>query len=338
MSSKLRSPYWIFQLVGWGAVAAYWFYFSVRHLSIPLALLDVVSNAAFMILMTDAYRRLVHRRGWLLRPPARLLLVVLAGYVLLLSAYMLMAYVSFKLKVSGPYYASTALGAFAGGTRYIAIWLLAFHLYHYARQAAAQRAAIAEAKLARLSNDLNPHFLFNALNGIRALTREDPARSRDAIDRLSALLRYSLAKSSQPLVPLEEEITITKEYLALEKMRLEERLRLNWTIPNTYTDCEIPPLSLHTLVDNAVKHGIARLPEGGVIDIVMEQKPTAWVFTVSNPCSSIPNSGTRVRAQKNAGTGIKNLRQRLKLQYGNAAQLDFQLVDDMATATLSIPR
>ncbi len=338
MFSPSRSPYWFFQLAGWGAVAAYWFYFSIQHLSIPFALLDVTCSAAFMIIVTNAYRKLVHRQSWLMLPPARLLLVVIAGYLLLLSAYMLMAYVAFLLKVGGPYYASTALGALAGGTRYIAIWLLAFHLYHYARQTAAQRAAIAEAKLARLSNDLNPHFLFNALNGIRALTREDPARSREAIDRLSALLRYSLAKSSQPLVPLAEEITIIKEYLALEKIRFEERLTVNWHVPSDPHGCKIPPLGLHTLVDNAVKHGIARLPAGGVIDIAIRQKPSSWTFTVSNPCSSILNPGTRGRAQKNTGTGIKNLRQRLHLQYGSAAHLDFHRKGDLATATLTIPQ
>ncbi len=338
MSLPSRSLYWFFQLAGWGAVAAYWFYFSIRNLSVPLALLDVIVSATFMIIVTDAYRRLVHRQGWLTLPPARLLLIVAGGYFILVTIYMLQAYVSYLIKVGGPYYGSVALGALAGGTRYIAIWLLAFHLYHYARQAAAQRAAIAEAKLARLSNDLNPHFLFNALNGIRALTREDPARARYSIDRLSALLRYSLTRSSQASVPLEDEIMIIKEYLALEKIRFEERLNVVWDLPDEYANCELPPLSLHTLVDNALKHGIALLPQGGTVEISLRKISAKWVFTVQNPYSSIPHPGTRGRAPKNAGTGIKNLQQRLKLQYGNTAELTVQLTESLAVATLSLPQ
>lgn len=318
-------------------MAAYWFYFSLQHLSIPLALLDVTLSAVFMVIVTDAYRRIIHRQDWLALPPARMFLVVLAGYSLLLAAYMLLAYVSFFFKIGGVYYASTILGALAGGSRYIAIWLLAFHLYHYARQTASQRAAIAEAKLARLSNDLNPHFLFNALNGIRALTREDPARARDSIDRLSALLRYALTRSSQASVQLEDEIVIIREYLALEKIRFEERLTVTWDLPGEYTDCVLPPLSLHTLVDNALKHGIALLPEGGTVEISLRKTSSDWIFTVRNPCFSKTQPGTRVSAQKNTGTGIPNLQQRLKLQYGNNAHLTFQRTNSSAVATLTIP-
>jgi LytS/YehU family sensor histidine kinase len=341
MLSTLRSPYWICQLTGWGTVAVYWFYYSVRHSSIPMALLDVCISAAFMIAVTDVYRRVVHKRGWLSLPPARILPVVVVGYLVLVAVYMLQAYLTYTVKVGGPYYGSIALGALAGGSRYIAIWLLSFHLYHYARQAAFQRATIAEARLARLSNDLNPHFLFNALNGIRALTREDPARSRDAIDRLSALLRYSLTRSNQSSVPLSEEVLIIKEYLALEKIRLEERLTVHWELPEDYANCEIPPLSLHTLVDNAIKHGIASLTEGGTIHITLSETASTWKFAVHNPCPSISDAGVRSESfpdlHKSAGTGIKNLRQRLLLQYGKTASLDFQRMETSAIATLSIP-
>jgi sensor histidine kinase YesM len=132
-------------------------------------------------------------------------------------------------------------------------------------------------------------------------------------------------------------VVIIKEYLALEKIRLEERLTVSWKLPDDYADCEILPLSLHTLVDNAVKHGIATLPEGGTIDIMLRKTAVGWEFTVHNPCSFIPDFGTCGRAHKSAGTGIKNLRQRLLLQYGKTANLDFHRTETFATATLTTP-
>lgn len=345
MSKFLRSPYWICQLAGWGTVAVYWFYFSLQHLSVPQALLDVGISVVSMIVITDGYRRLVHHKNWLRLPPVRLLSIMVIAYLVLVGFYMLQAYLTYKIKVGGPYTGSIALGAFAGGSRYLAIWLLAFHLYHYARQSAEQRAVIAESQLARLSNDLNPHFLFNALNGIKALTREDPALARTAIDRLAALLRYSLKRSPLALVPLPEELRIIEEYVALEQIRLEERLVMDWQIPEYISDCQIPPLSLHTLVENAVKHGVARLPSGGSILVRLKETADYWVFTVQNPRFLIPSPRTSGRAQKevwqeeqDAGTGLLNLHQRLRLQYGDRASLTLHETGKTVTATLQLPR
>lgn len=174
----------------------------------------------------------------------------------LIGIYLLMVYVTYSIQFDGNFWADNVwLGALAGGTRYHAIWLLAFHLYHFAHQMADQRAVAAqnaqlaaEAQLAKLSNELNPHFLFNALNGIKALPRENPANARRGIDQLAQLLRYSLRQSERNLVPFSEEKRIIEEYIALEKMRLEERLTLNWTLTDEVSEFTLPPLSLHTLV------------------------------------------------------------------------------------------
>ncbi|MEL7163661.1 MAG: histidine kinase, partial [Bacteroidota bacterium] len=268
------SPYWLCQFVGWGAVIPYWFYYESRgDIAVYWVFVSVFSQAGLQIFVTDQYRRLVHRRRWLERPLGQLLPVVLVAWLCLVFQYMLMAYTVFRLRYDFSYFQNdTALGALAGGSRYHAIWLLAFHLYHYARQSANQRAVLAEAQLAKLTNELNPHFLFNALTGIKGLTREDPTRARSAIDRLAELLRYSLRRSTQPLVPLAEELAIIDEYVALEQMRLEERLTFVSELPDGYEACHLPPLSLHTLVENAVKHGIALLPAGGTIRLQLEKR------------------------------------------------------------------
>ena len=125
----------------------------MQYYSIPLALLDVAFSAVFIIAVTNFYRQTAHKRGWLALPPTHILPVVVASYLVLVAVYMLHAYLTYAVKMGGFYHGSVALGALAGGSRYVAIWLLAFHLYHYAKQAASQRAAIVEARLTRLSND-----------------------------------------------------------------------------------------------------------------------------------------------------------------------------------------
>lgn len=333
---KRLNPYWLCQLIGWGAVIPYWFYYESRGtIALHWVFLSVFTQAGLQIFITDQYRRLVHRQGWLALPLRKLLPIILIAWFFLVTQYMIMAYTVFNLRYNFSYFENdTALGALAGGSRYHAIWLLAFHLYHYARQSANQRAAVAEAQLAKLSNELNPHFLFNALNGIKGLTREDPARARSAIDRLAELLRYSLRRSNQPLVPLTEELAIINEYIALEQMRLEERLVFDCNLTDEFVQCCLPPLSLHLLVENAVKHGIAQLPEGGTIYLRVRKMGDFWEFTVQNP-SPATSLGT---GMNNAiGTGLRNLKERLLLQYGQNGRLTLERTGVFFTATLQIP-
>ncbi|MEO0733800.1 MAG: histidine kinase [Bacteroidota bacterium] len=336
LKQRRLSPYWLCQCLGWGAVIPYWFYYESRGgFALHWVVLSVFSQAGLQIFVTDQYRRFVHRHRWLARPLGQLLPLVFAAWIVLVTQYMLMAYTVFELRYDFSYFKNdTALGALAGGSRYHAIWLLAFHLYHYARQSANQRTAVAEAQLAKLTNELNPHFLFNALTGIKGLTREDPARARTAIDRLAELLRYSLRRSTQPLVPLPEELAIIREYIALEQMRLEDRLAFVHELPADFAECQLPPLSLHTLVDNAVKHGIARLPSGGTIRLRLRKTLGSWTFTVENPCPVIVTE----QSTSPSGTGLSNLQERLRLQYGTQGHLRLTQKGSLFSATLQIPQ
>lgn len=334
------SLYWTCQLIGWGTVAPYWLYYEVQNKSLAEGLLVVVLQVALQIFATDQYRQLVHRQGWLRQPLVHQFPRIFLAWLMLIGIYLLMVYITYSIQFDGDFWADNVwLGALAGGTRYHAIWLLAFHLYHFAHQMADQRAAAArnaqlaaEAQLAKLSNELNPHFLFNALNGIKALTRESPANARLAIDRLAELLRYSLRQSAQSLVAFSEEKRIIEEYVALEKMRLEERLHLSWVLAHPVPEFSLPPLSLHTLVENAVKHGISRLPDGGQISITLTHTETHWRFEVVNNGHYAPH---------NPGSGLANLRQRLQLQYSGKADLTIKNVADATRPTviaiLSLP-
>lgn len=292
-------------------------------------------------MVTDAYRRLTHRYGWVRLSAKKLLPVILVAWLVLVAQYQLMGYTVFHLRYEGVYNWDIFFGALAGGLRYHAIWLLGFHGYHFARQSARAEAAAArgaqlaaEAQLAKLNGELNPHFLFNALNGIKALTREDAARSRQAIDRLAELLRYSLRQSERAVVPLSEEVHITQEYVALETMRLEERLQVEWFIDPDTAACQLPPLSLHSLVENGIKHGINQLEAGGIITVRIVTTDNHWEITVTNDGGYQPST--------TSGSGLQNLRQRLQLHYGDTASLHISNNDGSTVPStvvhLKIPR
>lgn len=147
----------------------------------------------------------------------------------------------------------------------MSIWVLAYHLYHYSRleietvkENARLLMMIKEAQLNNLSAQLNPHFFFNSLNNIKFLVLENPSSARRAIDLLSELLRNSLNSNVGRLISLNDEIDLVRDYLELEKIRFEERLQIQIEINAAASQYSILPLSIQTLVENAIKHGIER--------------------------------------------------------------------------------
>lgn len=149
------------------------------------------------------------------------------------------------------------------------------------------------AELDALQARLNPHFLFNALNAVAALIRQDPARAESAVEYLSDLMRASL-KSHQTLVTLEQELELTRAYIWLEQARFGDRLHIEWDIDERLLGESVPILSLQPLVENAVKHGIAPRPEGGVIEITVNAAVKVWMIRVKNALPERPApSGNR---------------------------------------------
>ncbi len=172
-----------------------------------------------------------------------------------------------------------------------------------------------ETELNRLKSQLNPHFMFNAMNVIRALVDENPARSKDAITQLSGLLRNTLQFGKLKFVSLQQELDVVRDYLSLESARMEERLRIKWEIDSQSESFEVPPLMLQTLVENCIKHGIAKLPEGG--DVLIKTSLTEKGLNIL-----ITNSGKYdASAKPESGFGLKNSIERLSLLYGETATL-----------------
>src|SRR5271166_531185 len=177
-------------------------------------------------------------------------------------------------------------------------------------------SSVKEAELRALKSQVNPHFIFNSLNSLRALIDEDPPRARKAVTQLANLLRYSLQSGQLETVPFEDELGIVNDYLALEQVRHEERLRLRLDIAPEALHLPIPPMLLQTLVENAVKYGISPRPEGGEISIVARKEGDNLRIQVSNP--GVISEGGRVSS---TGVGLHNAAERLRLIFGERATL-----------------
>jgi LytS/YehU family sensor histidine kinase len=191
--------------------------------------------------------------------------------------------------------------------------------------------------------------MFNALNSIRALIREDPVNAQIAVTKLSNLLRYSLKIEKSEMVPLEEEMATVCDYLALESIRFEERLRFNVDIDPVAKKIDIPPMMIQTLVENGIKHGISKRTSGGeiIINAILNQAEVKHKKTngsgdreVSELYIQIINSGhIDEEALKNStGFGIQNTKHRLNLLYGEKAFFSIKNSDgDKVIAELKIP-
>jgi len=192
--------------------------------------------------------------------------------------------------------------------------------------------ALQLAELRLLKSQLNPHFLFNALNTVRSLIADNPGRAQNAVTRLAKTLRYTLTSPQDELVTLSQELDIVADYLELESMRFEDRLRIEIHVPDDAAGVQIPVMLLQTLVENAIKHGIAELPSGGLVRISAVVRNATLILEVENPRPPAP---TRAAQE---GVGLPNARDRLRLLFGARASLELDLSKPAAaTARLRIP-
>ncbi|HEV8073404.1 MAG TPA: sensor histidine kinase [Opitutaceae bacterium] len=192
-----------------------------------------------------------------------------------------------------------------------------------------------EAELRALKSQVNPHFIFNSLNSLRSLIEEEPARARLAVTQLANLLRYSLQSSQRETVPLEEELRVANDYLALEQVRYEDRLRLRIDVPPQALALPVPPMLLQTLVENAVKYGIAQRREGGEIAIVARYDGDRLRLQVTNPRA--PDASIKMDAES-TGVGLRNAAERLRLLFSDRATLQLRLDGaDLVVAEVLIP-
>lgn len=206
-------------------------------------------------------------------------------------------------------------------------WCTAYMLIINVRQVYEVKEALASTQLDALSQQLNPHFLFNTLNNIRAVILEDPQKARDAIVQLSDMLRYSLVQNIDAKVSVAQELAITEEYIALCKIQFEDRLIFTQALTPNAKFALVPRMLLQLCVENAVKHGIAKLRDGGVIALRINVVDTNHSLPylrieLDNPIGETHQSGSdKDEVISHTGVGINNIKQRLNLLYTNSKSI-----------------
>jgi len=343
--------YWLAQFFGWGAyfVLSVLLLFNTEQLNLTLNLfLYISSSILFSIFVSHLIRYIILRKDLVSGKIMNLIFWVLAlslGSAVILELFQeffatqLIAVDFIQGFEPDPVYSFNVGEFIFASFRSMLLFLMwtgfymAFMFIEKARKQEILNlkwdASKNEIELKNLRAQLNPHFLFNSLNSIRALVGLDPEQAKTAITGLSTLLRSSINLGKQKLVKLSDEMDLVKNYLELEQIRFEERLRIDYKIAENSLKCEIPPLMVQTIVENSIKHGISQIIDGGVI--VLES-----VFDGRQLTIAVTNPGKLDRSEVESGIGIANTKKRLEILYGGHASFSINQKGDLVEAKIKI--
>ncbi len=267
-----------------------------------------------LYLLTPLFARLSVRAGWLLVAAGVLACTVLSG-----------AMSRWQLEPASALPVREALWALLAA---------AAAMTYFTVQERALGPAIAQARLMALSARIRPHFLFNSLNAVLGIMREDPRRAERALEELSDLFRV-LMRENRDLVTLGDELSLCRQYMELEKLRLGERLGVLWQTDDCPQDARVPPLMLQPLLENAVYHGVEPLAGNGEVRVCVKRSGSDVVVEIDNPAP--PRDG-RISAHGGGNRmALDNIRERLMLFFDLEAQLDAGEQDGLYRVRIRFP-
>ena len=346
-----NTMYWLFQIGGWGLFALINIFFAYSFEKLPQDQRMIFGRLIIFIsaglIFSHMMRYIIIGLGVL----QKRLEIQILNFILITLVFALLAstlenllLIQFDLQNKNErefkdnFFLLVLSGAFSISILFF-IWNLIYFMYHFVTKSQKQQldtlkleALVKELELKTIKAHINPHFIFNSLNGIRALIDEDPNRARNAITELSNILRSSMQTDKLESVSLEKELNIVKDYLALENMRFEDRLRVEYEIDEDTLDQPVPPMMLQTLVENAIKHGISKQITGGKIKIVSDFKDSYHELAVQNTGKLV--NGTA----KGDGFGLSSTLNRLSLLYGEKARFSIkQLTSEIVEARVMLP-
>lgn len=321
----MKKAYWLCQLTGWSVFGLVNIFFSITfgYFSWQHAIVIIYQSFAG-ICLTHLFKVFIKKNNWLSLPlknivPRILITNILIGMILSFIFYAVNSGIN---NYNFPNFKTSIFFVdIFRLTSTILLWTLIYFAVNYFEnykqvqiESLIWEAAVKDFELKTLKSQLNPHFMFNALNSIRALIDLDPKNAQTAVTKLSNILRYSLKMERIETVPLSEEMQAVSDYLALESIRFEERLRYKIEIDPKSVSIEIPPMMIQTLVENGIKHGISKITAGGCINIKIELIDSSLHILIRN--SGRINNGA---IQNATGFGISNTKHRLHLLYGEKA-------------------
>lgn len=334
---KNLSRYWTCQIIGWSANIGISVFF-ITTFKTPsntyfysLFLVSVVG-----ILVTHLMRQIIHRLNVLNKPLKNqvfyfLVLTIIFSIILGAFSELVNNAVGHHPERYKTYSGQVKLFLSSFSALWLLlIWNLIYFLYHYVERNRKQQidtlrleAMVKSLELQTIKSHINPHFIFNALNSIRALVDENPNRARTAITELSNLLRSSMQVEKMETVSLEKELDIVKDYLALEHMRFEERLQIQFDISSETINKTVPPMMLQTLVENAIKHGISKNINGGLVKIISRLNGNNHELIIKNTGTFNEHDGYLLN-----GFGLKSTSERLSIIYHGKASFSIKNTSD----------
>lgn len=336
-----RLSYWGAQIFGWGALVALGFIFREEEIKFE-DLLDGLSNMLAGILLTHGFRWMILKLNWLRFNVVQLTPLVLIASLVMGSIFFLSQYgvdQLLKEESSEPLGSSRIILLIINNSIFLFFWSILYFGYHFFEKSREQEirniklvSSKNEVELQNLRTQLNPHFMFNSMNSIRALIDEDPGNAKIAVTKLSNLLRSTLIAGRKDLVPLQDEMEIVKDYLDLEKIRFEERLHFSFQVEPALLRKKFPPLLLQTLVENAVKHGVSKLAKGGDITVLGEKADGFMILTVLNSGVYEPDEYSET-----TGIGLDNSRRRLDIMFGPEGMMTIGNDNGMVRTEVKIP-
>lgn len=345
--SRLSKFYWTCQIGGWVSygLITLLYYYLVEKIEITNSLVaSIFITVTSAIGITHVFRYIITEGKWLTRPITQVIPFALVSCFVMGAVFTLLNYkVEYYANITKEPFPDESFLFFSilNITILFLLWSLIYFSTHYfvtyrlrEIEHLKWEGSIKDFELNKLKSQLNPHFVFNALNTIRSLVEEDPQKAKMSITQLSNILRNSLLADRSKTITLMEEMRTVNDYLNLEKLRYEERLNVDMDIQPSAMHVQVPPMMIQTIVENAVKHGIARWLGVGFVAI----KAT---MVDNNLEVHIRNSGNLKKGESSitgTGFGIINTRQRLDLLFGEEASFEInQAEENVVCAKLIIP-
>lgn len=333
--------YWLCQIFGWGTwtvigiMATILSQGGVQFFPAGWIFRLVINFAIFFltgIVLTHLLRAQIRKRQWLSLPMRKAAPRLLAASILVALGISIQVLGLDAVTLRAMENPAAVLSLTVNMIFACILWTVFYVVNIRARRGREMEANLREAQLRALEGQVNPHFLFNSLNTIRGMIVEDPQMAQDMVTRLANILRYSLQRDRTYTVPLEREIEIVADYLAIESIRFDDRLKVRTEIDPAAAGAQVPSMLIQTLVENAVKHGIGTRTEGGEIVIRASVRNGALALEIVNSGQlSAPAEGT-------TRIGLSNARERLRLLYGDHATLRLENRDASTVAAMvSIP-
>jgi len=342
-SLSYKRLYFLINSIGWAAYCGLMIFLYLNGPFPKFELWKIIANTGLLcftgFLISNLIRAIAIKQGWIEKPfPEQIAFIIptaiLAGIIFISCSFLIDEL--FRMTPEKLDWLYVLIGVVNSSILFL-VWQLFYFFTKYFRKIRAfqleqikNESAIKEFELNNLKSQLNPHFIFNALNIIKALVDEDPAKAKNSINKLSNILRSSLTAAKNKTIAFREEFQTIQDYLELEKLRYEERLNIIFNVPAEVLPIQVPPIMVQTLVENAVKHGIIKVINQGFVELTAKLDGDYLRIIIRN-------SGTLGNLES-GGLGVINTRQRLEILYPKNHSFDIRQAEtDIVEVSLKIP-